>query len=682
MYADIAVCLPLVRTFVYKLNEPAEIGCRVIVPFRKRGTDGFVVGLSKTAPAGIDIFPVQSVVDRAPLLPPDIFELCKWISDYYVSPLGEVLKAALPPGISAKHLENAGAGSGRRERIGDKGSDPVNPVSPGGLTPCPRFVHAGLKPAPTDDQRRALDAIFRANGFHPILLHGVTGSGKTEIYMRAAEQFLAAGKTTLILAPEIGLTPQLANLFAERFSGRTAILHSSLTKRQRIDEWLRIQRGEAPIVIGTRSAVFAPLRNLGLIVVDEEHETSYKQEVMPQYHARDTAVMRAKLGKCAVVLGSATPSMESFRNGEAKKYEYVALTTRVEDRPLPDVEIVNMREEYAAEGKQVVFSQKLLQAIAARLERREQTMILLNRRGYAAFLLCRHCGFTFQCGSCSVSMTYHRGIDKLLCHYCGLARRPPSRCPECASEYIYYIGEGTERLETELTQFFPDARVGRIDRDTMRHMRDFDRVLGGFRRGDIDILVGTQMIAKGHDFPRVTLVGVVGADGALSQPDFRAAERTFQLLTQVAGRSGRGGQPGEVIIQSYFPDHYTFQLARTQRFEDFYARESRYRKAMFYPPFTALAAIMITARDAARAAGTARDVGQLLDSLRSGGVRILGPAPAPLERLKRLHRHQILIKSSSRGTLHRLLERLQVCLDEKKLGPPRVVVDVDPVSLL
>jgi primosomal protein N' (replication factor Y) len=500
--------------------------------------------------------------------------------------------------------------------------------------------------------------------------------------MRAAEQILAAGKSSLILVPEIGLTPQLADRFSERFPGKTAILHSSLTKRQRIDEWLRIYAAEAPIVIGTRSAVFAPLANLGLVVVDEEHETSYKQEEVPRYNARDTAVMRAKFAGAAVVLGSATPSMESFHNAETGRYKHIALMKRVEDRPLPNVEIINMREEYAAEGKQVIFSRRLLQAVAARLERGEQIMILLNRRGYAAFLLCRRCGFTFQCSSCSVTLTYHRGIDKLLCHYCGLARRPQARCPECESEYIHYVGEGTERLEAELKTIYPDARIGRVDRDTMRHMRDFERVLGGFRCGEIDVLVGTQMIAKGHDFPRVTLVGVIGADAPLSLPDFRAAERTFQLLTQVAGRSGRGDQPGEVVIQSYFPDHYTFQLAVTQRFEDFYARESRYRKSMFYPPFTALAGVMVTDRDAGRAASLAREVGEFLDSVRSNAVRVLGPAPAPVERIKRVHRHQLLIKSSSRATLHHMLEGLRAYVEEKKVGATRVIIDVDPVSLL
>jgi primosomal protein N' (replication factor Y) (superfamily II helicase) len=669
MYVDVAVCLPLSRTFVYRSEEPVAVGSRVVVPFRKRELEGFVLGVRNEAPI-VEIHSIKEIIDRSPLLRPDIFDLCRWISEYYVSPIGEVLKAALPPGILSKHIEKTVAAAGEaqtRQRAALINDRPGGHRSPLQLTV---------------DQQRVLNSIRKAEGFHPILLHGVTGSGKTEIYMRATEHFLASGKTSLILVPEIGLTPQLTDRFSERFPEKTAILHSSLTKRQRIDEWVRIYRGEAPIVIGTRSAVFAPLENLGLIVVDEEHETSYKQDEMPRYNARDTAVMRAKLGHAVALMGSATPSMESFRNAEADKYKRASLTARVEDRPLPRVEIVNMREEYLAEGKQVVLSRRLLDAVTVRLERAEQTMILLNRRGYAAFLLCRKCGYTFQCTSCSVALTYHRSIDKLLCHYCGLAKRPPARCPECDSEYIHYVGEGTERLEADLKDQYPDARIGRLDRDTMRHIRDFERVLGGFRNGEIDILVGTQMIAKGHDFPRVTLVGVIGADAPLMLPDFRAAERTFQLLTQVAGRSGRGDQPGEVVIQSYFPDHYTFQLAITQRFEDFYARESRYRKAMFYPPFTALAGIMVTDRDPGRAAMLAREVGEFLDSLRSNAVRILGPAPAPLERIKRVHRHQLLIKSSSRSTLHQMLERLQAYIEENKIGPTRVLIDVDPVSLL
>jgi primosomal protein N' (replication factor Y) len=374
--------------------------------------------------------------------------------------------------------------------------------------------------------------------------------------------------------------------------------------------------------------------------------------------------------------------MESFQNSESKKFTYVHMANRVEDRPLPAVEVVNMREEYAVAGKQTVFSRRLLEAVEQRLELGEQSMVLLNRRGFAAFLLCRHCGFNFQCTSCSVAMTYHRGIHRLLCHYCGQARRPPPKCTECGSEYVQFVGEGTERIESDLRELFPGARIGRIDRDTMRHVRDFERVLGGFRRGEIDVLVGTQMIAKGHDFPQVTLVGVLAADAALSMPDFRAAERTFQLLTQVAGRSGRGERPGEVIIQSFYPDHYTFQLACTQRFEDFYARESRYRKAMFYPPFTALAGIVVTNRDKESAAAAERSVGDYLNKVRTDTVRILGPAPAPLERVKQVHRYQLLIKASSRPPLHRLLEQLRTHLDEQKLGSTRIFIDVDPVSLL
>ncbi len=691
MYADVAVCLPLARTFVYRLNEPVEPGCRVVVPFRKREVEGFVIGFRESAPADMEVHEIGSVLDAIPLLRPDTFRLCRWIADYYVTPIGEVLKAALPPGISRKHVDGLrhspprrGGVDARSEAKAQTGWSNRQNVSAVLTTPALRATPPlrGGEFALTTDQGKALSTITGSPGFHPILLHGITGSGKTEVYMQAVEHFLHAGKTSLILVPEIGLTPQLNDRFAKRFPNQIAILHSSITKRQRIDEWLRIYRGEVPIVIGTRSAVFAPLANLALIVVDEEHETSYKQEDTPRYHARDTAVMRAKLAGAAVVLGSATPSMESFYNAESRKYDYMMLATRVEGRPLPAVEIVNMRDEYAAEGKQVVLSRRLLQAVSARLERGEQTMILLNRRGYAAFLLCRHCGFTFQCNSCSVGMTYHRSIEKLLCHYCGLARRPPGRCPECDSEYIHYVGEGTERLEAELKHLFPDARIGRIDRDAMRHIRDYDRVLGGFRSGDIDILAGTQMIAKGHDFPRVTLVGVIGADAPLALPDFRAAERTFQLLTQVAGRSGRGDRPGEVVIQSYFPDHYTFQLAITQRFEDFYARESRYRKAMFYPPFTALSGIMVTDRDAVRAANTAREIGEYLDSLRSNAIRVLGPAPAPLERIKRVHRQQLLIKSSSRSTLHDLLGRLRQYIEDRKLGATRVFIDVDPVSLL
>ncbi len=671
MYADVAVCLPLSRTFVYELNGSVEVGSRVIVPFRKREEDGFVVALRKDVPAGITAQkPILRVVDLHPVDPSRHLQTMPL--DFRLLPRAVRVrswKAALPPGITPRNMSE---GAFHRARSRNW------------------FRLRKRRRRSSGPDHRSADCVVRHPGntrISSLLLHGVTGSGKTEVYLQAPRgTYPGTGKVLArILVPEkIGLDPAANRALSSEplpgHDGNPAQLPHKTPAYP--DEWLRIRSGAAPIVIGTRSAVFAPLENLGLIVVDEEHETTYKQEEMPRYNARDTAVMRAKLAGCAVVLGSATPSMESFRNAESKKYIYVSMSTRVEDRSLPGVEIVNMRDEFHAEGKQVIFSRRLLDAVTLRLERREQTMILLNRRGFASYLLCRHCGFTFTCESCSVAMTFHRGINKLLCHYCGSARKPPTRCTDCNSEYVYYVGEGTERIEADLRELFPDARIGRIDRDTMRHLRDYQRALGDFRKGDIDLLVGTQMIAKGHDFPNVTLVGVVAADAALSLPDFRAAERTFQLLTQVAGRSGRGAQSGEVIIQSYFPDHYAFQLACTHRFEDFYAREAKYRKAMFYPPFTSLAGIMVLDRDAAAAARLARKVADFLDSVRTDSIRILGPAPAPLEKLKKVFRHQLLLKSSSRPALHEALHRLQQHLEEQKIGPTKVIVDVDPVSLL
>ena len=561
MYVEVAVCLPFSKTFLYEISEPVEAATRVTVPFGKRNVQGFVVGTCQDKPKDLKVVrSVIEILDSNPLIRPDVLELCRWISNYYVAPLGEVLKGALPPAITRKHVARFDSG---------------HPTS---------FVAVQPAAELTEGQASALEVLSRRDGFQTVLLHGVTGSGKTEIYMRAVDSCRQEGKSALILVPEIGLTPQLRERFASRFGPQMALLHSSLTRKQRIEEWLRIYNGLASIVIGTRSALFVPLQNLGIIVVDEEHESGYKQDEMPRYHARDCAVMRAKMLDVPVVLGSATPSMESFRNAELNRYTYVHLPDRVEKRALPDVEIVNMRDEYVRQGKQSVLSERLVTGLRVRINRGEQSIILLNRRGFSSFLLCRHCGHSFHCRDCSVSMTYHRKIDRLLCHYCGLSRKPDSVCPQCASEYIQYVGEGTEQLEQLVREQFPDVRIGRVDRDTMRHVRDYDRVLGEFKSGNLEILVGTQMVAKGHDFPNVTLVGVISADAALSLPDFRAAERTFQLLTQVAGRSGRGETPGEVVIQSYFPDHYTFQLAVGQRFEEFYKREVHFRQAMFYPP--------------------------------------------------------------------------------------------------
>ena len=658
MYADVAVCLPFSRTFLYEIEHSTPLPARVRVPFGRREVQGFVVGLRDEKPKDLpQIKPVSEVLDAEPLIGPDVYELCKWISSYYLAPLGEVLKCALPPAITAKHLDKFDSG----------------PLEAHATTP-----HLEL----TADQQEAFRQITSTEGFQTVLLHGVTGSGKTEVYLQAVAHFQEKGQSALILVPEIGLTPQLSERFRKRFGPRLALLHSGLTRKQRINEWLRIHNGIASIVIGTRSALFAPLRNVGIIVVDEEHESSYKQEEMPRYNARDSAVVRARMAGAVAVLGSATPSMESFRNADIKRYAYVQLPRRVEERSLPEVEIVNMREEHVEEGRQTMFSRRLLDGLSNRLDRSEQAIVLLNRRGYSMFLLCRHCNYSFECNACSVSMTYHRSVNQLVCHYCGLTRRPPAVCPECQSEYLFYVGEGTEQVEARLREEFPAARIGRVDRDTMRHVRDFDRILGEFRESEIDVLVGTQMIAKGHDFPNVTLVGVLASDSALSLPDFRAAERTFQLLTQVAGRSGRGDTPGQVVIQTYFPDHYTFRLAATHRFEEFYKREIHFRQTMFYPPFTSLAGVVVQERSREKARELAREVSGFLNARRGPEIRILGPAPAPLEKIKRVYRHQLLVKSSSRPPLRRLLEQLQVYLEERKISPTRVIVDVDPLSLM
>src|SRR5437899_8556868 len=510
-------------------------------------------------------------------------------------------------------------------------------------------------------QERVLKAIrarFELGEFGVQLLHGVTGSGKTEVYLRAVQEALARGKTALVLVPEIALTlwigRQCRSWFGARFEG-VAVLHSALSDVERAREWWRVRNGEARVVVGTRSAVFAPLENIGLIIVDEEQENSYKQEETPRYHGRDVAIVRAKMEGALALLGSATPSMETYHHAREGKYELLTLASRVADRSLASVEVVDLREDFQQTHQTSPISAALHAGIQECLANGTQALVLINRRGYSWSVLCRSCGASVQCVNCSISMTHHKQRNRLECHYCGSIQQIPTICPKCQSKYVYFFGEGSEHLEERLRKEFPGARIARLDRDTARTKRQYQETLGAFAGGALDILVGTQMIAKGHDFPRVTLVGVVGADAALSLPDFRAAERTFQLLTQVAGRSGRGDQPGEVVIQSYFPDHYTFQLACTQRLEDFYALESRYSKAMFYPPFTALAGIMVMDRDGGRAAKLAREVGEFLDTLRSNSIRVLGPAPAPLERIKQLHRHQLLIKSSSRGMLHRML---------------------------
>ncbi|HVO64429.1 MAG TPA: primosomal protein N' [Terriglobales bacterium] len=534
-------------------------------------------------------------------------------------------------------------------------------------------------------QTEALKKIQQAMAtgvFGGVLLHGVTGSGKTAVYLAAMRSVLDAGRSAILLVPEIGLTPAVAADLHHTFGDEVAILHSALSDVERSGQWHRIRKREARIVVGTRSAVFAPVSDLALIIVDEEHDSSYKQEETPRYHARDVAVVRAKMANAVVALGSATPSLESYFNATKNKYSLIELPDRIEQRPLPEVEIIDMRQEFQETGHEQVISRKLAGEIKERLARGEQAMILLNRRGYSPVVLCRTCGKSLECKNCAIALTYHKQAHKMQCHYCGFLAPVPKQCAHCGSEYVYFLGTGSEKLEELLHGIFPQARIGRLDRDTVRGREDFERVLAALHEGELDLLVGTQMIAKGHDIHSVTLVGVVGADMALGMPDFRAAERTFQLLTQVAGRAGRGDAPGKVIFQTYFPDHYAVQYAAQHDFRGFYGKELRFRSWMHYPPYSSLANILVRSDkldDALRWSGM---LGKWFELTRHEGIRVLGPAPAPILRLKRDYRYHFVVKSPSREKLNGLLRRMLAYAAEQKIPRTQVIVDVDALWLM
>ena len=522
---------------------------------------------------------------------------------------------------------------------------------------------------------------IQAKRFQTFLLHGVTGSGKTEVYLTAIETALAEGRSALLMVPEIALTPQMAGQFFSRFGDRVAILHSAFTDVERTEQWRRIRSGAASVVVGTRSGVFAPVQNLGLIVVDEEHDGSYKQEENPRYNGRDVAIVRAQAAGACVILGSATPSLESRYNAEKGKYTLLELPGRIESRPMPVVELIDMRQEFLETRKQDTFSRKLIEALGHRVESGEQTIVLLNRRGFSSFVACRSCGERVQCLNCSLTLTYHKRDRRLLCHYCGYAEKVPNQCPKCQSEHIYFLGIGSERVEEELHRAFPAARIARLDRDTVTGKRQYETILQDFREGNYDMLVGTQMIAKGHDIPNVTLVGVVAADIGLGMPDFRAAERTFQLLTQVAGRAGRGCLPGIVLVQTINPDHYAVRLAAAQNYQGFYEKELNFRRMMHYPPFSAMANVLVRSEKKEMAMRMSTDLGFLLNPPPEK-LRVMGPAEAPVPRLKNEYRYQFLIKAASRKSLNELLQKIRAYAFEHKWGATALVIDVDPLTLM
>jgi primosomal protein N' (replication factor Y) len=863
LFCDVALPVPLDRAFTYSVNGVVPVvGARVLAPFSGQMLMGVVVKVHDDAPTDdFEVKPIQQVLDDAALLPDELMRLATWIAQYYVAPLGEVLRGMLPLGAEVKRhfvyriaeagrrvlYEGAAKGSSRRSKLSPEeqnreyavlnyleggeqakmsalrsatganksllegmvrkkwltreavaqerdarrlekvavlrvglglraqGSEVPSigarlpklnenqlavmaelaavggrmrvrelrralegvPESTLGtlvkrglvaIEEAPREfwmggvgVEDGASAHLSDDeavakmghpvrrlrkksahehalneaQMEALGAIAAAmakGGFAPHLLYGVTGSGKTTVYFAAMQRALDAGKSALLLVPEIGLTPAMTGQMVAAFGSAVALLHSQLTPDERAEQWHRIRRGEARIVVGTRSAVFAPMVNLGLIIVDEEHDSSYKQEETPRYHGRDVAVMRAKFNDAVVVLGSATPSLESWSNAEKGRYARVEMRQRVADRPLPAVELVDMRAEFRETGQEQIFSRRLIEETQATLDRGEQAIILLNRRGYSFVVMCRSCGEKIECENCAISMTYHKPVSgndaiaqpgqRLECHYCGFRRSVPKTCPKCESEHLYFLGAGSQQGEERLQEIFPAARIGRMDRDTVRGRSDMERLLSRLYAGEINLLVGTQMIAKGHDIHGVTLVGVVGADFALGLPDFRAAERVFQLLTQVSGRAGRGELPGKVLVQTYHPDHYAIGFAAQHDYPGFVVKEMNYRRWMHYPPYAVLANVLIQSEKLEEATAWSAALGRWFQLTRLDKIRVLGPAAAPIVRLKRIYRYHFVLKAEKRQALGATLRAMLAFAETQGIARRNLVVDVDAVHLM
>lgn len=741
-YVEAVLPVPLRRAFTYRIPEELQgsikIGARLKLPFGKRNLTGYAVELHAQIPSDLDIDEskiknVLEVMDGEPLITPEILKLTQWTADYYASFWGEMLKASLPAGLNSEKVrakrrkavrllstvpDDDKALTDQQEWIidllssnggtmlftevleqADVGASPINTLAKRGMIEI--YIQDVLRDplagadfpdrneyVLTGDQQKALDHItlaLRKDGeFKAFLLHGVTGSGKTEVYIRAMQFALDTGRAAVMLVPEISLTPVFSRRLRTVFGSNVAILHSSLSQGERFDEWRRIRRGDARIAIGTRSAVFAPLENIGLVIVDEEHDPSYRQNESPFYNARDVAVMRSHFAGAVVVLGSATPAMESFYNAQAGKYSYLHLPERIGDFGLAHAEIIDMREVFKRMGgKDVALSSELLDAIKSTHEKGEQVIILLNRRGFSQFVLCRNCGETIKCRNCDITLTFHRRDNKLICHYCNYREKVPVTCAQCQSEYLYFVGEGTENIADQLEKKFPSMRIARVDRDTMSNKGEIDDVLLRFTAGNIDMLVGTQMISKGHDFPNVTLVGVISVDIGLGLPDLRSAERTFQLITQVAGRSGRGNRAGKVLIQTYYPEHYALRHAKEQNYEGFYKEEIRFRERLAYPPFFVLASIMIRHRDLSYASKNANILRRSLDSAnKAKHARILGPAPASISRLKNEYRLQIIIKAVNRRSLRETLDIALADAEHNGCDLRFVFVEIDPVNLM
>ena len=741
---EVAIPLPLEGSFHYlvpeRLSPVALAGKRVLVPFGRRKVTGYLLG-DFEGPCG-ELKEVLEVLDEEPLFTSSELEFYRWIAGYYLHPLGEVIKMALPAGInlvSRYRCEKgedgspvlkeflAGGRSVRTERIYSpvpgaearprgKGLEILEYLHEmgecaalelrtrfGNCTPqlnrlvqlsaarlelrevyrdpfkAKEFGHDGAL-ALNASQAAAFDklsAAIAAGAFAPFLLHGVTGSGKTEVYLQSIAVALSAGRNALVMVPEIALTPQLVGRFKRRFDCGIAVLHSGLSDGERFDEWRRIRRGEASIVIGARSALFAPLERLGVIVVDEEHEGSYKQSEGVRYNARDLALVRGKFASAVVVLGSATPLVTSYHAAMSGRLGYLKLPDRVRELPMPETRMLDARRQ------KETFLKPLVEAMGENLDAGGQTLLFLNRRGFATYLVCESCGHVLRCPNCAVTLTFHRVKGRNFCHYCDFSMLPPKACPECKEGEITMLGRGTERVQEQVQELFPHARVSRMDRDTTRGKGGHARVLKELEDGEVDILIGTQMIAKGHDFPGVTLVGVLSADASLNLPDFRSAERTFQLVTQVMGRAGRGDRPGKVLVQTLAPEHYALTCAVAHDFDAFYAQEIEFREQVGYPPFAHLASLTISAVAAGQGEHSAEEAAGLLRKIKRDcklRVEVLGPVTAPLGKVRGRFRWQILLKARERADLHRLMFHFRSGFNHP--STVRLTIDVDPVDML
>jgi primosomal protein N' (replication factor Y) (superfamily II helicase) len=746
-YVSVALPVPLEKEFHYhvppRLQAALEPGLRVLVPFAGRKLAGFATKWVD-APDVPDTKDVIAVLDTKPLLGETMLRLAAWIARYYACGPGEVLEAMVPapvrhgsasrrvlrvfPAAPATALEAErdrrrgrfarqadvldvvlGADAAEGILLGDvlslshaRSASPVRTLARAGLVrlvaserppePAPAYGETERTVVLNEEQEAALGAIcerIASGGFETFLLHGVTGSGKTEVYLRAIAEAVKLGRQAIVLVPEIALTPQTLGRFRRRFD-RVAVLHSQLSDAERSLEWTRIRSGEADVVVGPRSAVFAPVPRLGLLVVDEEQETSFKQQNAPRYHARDVGVYRASLEGAPVVLGSATPSLESHHNALVGKYRRLVLSKRVDDLPLPIVEVVDpsrepghalSRGDAAPRPKKPRFLSRRLQfLVEEKLRKREQVILFLNRRGHSTYLTCLRCGWVLHCTACEITLTFHKIRKRAICHYCYREVEAPRACPDCKDGVVRFLGAGTEKIEEELAEFYPDARVARMDSDTMRRQHSHALTLESFRKGEIQILVGTQMIAKGLDFPNVTLVGIVSADTTMNLPDFRATERTFQLVSQVAGRTGRGERPGRVIVQTLRPDHFCIRAAERHDYATFAEHELLFRKALRYPPFSHLMRVVFEGREEAHvqlAAAAYRE--KIEPRARECGAEILGPAPAAIPRIDRDWRYQLLVKAESGTVLYRI-HRGEVPASRR--GGLKTILDVDPVGTM